>query len=77
MIERAVDLLRIGAVDHLYKPSNVDDLLCKIRRYQRPVKLPSSLDELNRDTSPSIVKLHSMRPMYAKSADTVLITGET
>lgn len=76
-IERAVDLLRLGAVDYLCKPFDIEDLLGKIGRYQRPINVPSLVDELNRGTSPGIVKLRALLPRYAKSSDTVLITGES
>jgi DNA-binding NtrC family response regulator len=76
-IERAVDLLRLGAVDYLCKPFDIDDLLGRIMRYQRPINAPGPADELGRGASPGIVKLRSLLPKYAKSADTVLITGES
>jgi two-component system response regulator AtoC len=76
-IERAVDLLQLGAVDYLCKPFDIDDLLSKIRRFQRPVNAPTPFDGLNRASSPAMVKLSSLIPKFAKSADTVLITGES
>lgn len=76
-IERAVDLLRLGAVDYLCKPFDIEDLLGKITRYHRPIPVLGPVDELSRGTSSSIVRLRSLLPKYAKSADTVLITGES
>jgi DNA-binding NtrC family response regulator len=76
-IERAVELLKLGAVDYLCKPFEIDELLAKISRYQRPFSVSVTPDEVFRGESAGMIKLRSLLPRYAKSADTVLITGES
>lgn len=76
-IERAVDLLKLGAVDYLCKPFDIDVLMGKILQYQRPMQGKAAAGNALRGNSQSMVKLQSLLPKYAKSGETVLITGES
>lgn len=76
-IERAVELLKIGAVDYLCKPFDIDDLLEKIHQYHRPHLTGNTVGPFDRAKSSGMVKLRSLVTRYARSSDTVLITGES
>ncbi len=76
-IVRAVELLKLGAVDYVCKPFDIEDLLRKISQYQRPAVQVAPVERLHRGTSPAMMKLRALLPKYAKSPETVLITGES
>ena len=76
-IERAVDLLRLGAVDYLTKPFDIENLLKKIRLYVRIHQPVSALEKLAQARSPAMAKIAGLLPKFARSDGALLLTGES
>jgi DNA-binding NtrC family response regulator len=78
-IQRAVEALKLGAVDYITKPFDIEQLIDKTRR------LMGSWDGAPREAdggpalgvSPLMRRIEEMLPRIARQADTVLITGES
>ena len=75
-IERAVELLRLGAMDYITKPFEIEELLKKILLHMR-VDPYASTDRFAYARSPAMAKLSSLLPKYARSSELLLITGES
>lgn len=76
-IERAVDLLRLGAVDYLTKPFDIENLLKKLRMYVRINQPASALEKLAHARSPAMAKISGLLPKFARSDGSLLLTGES
>jgi two-component system response regulator AtoC len=88
-IETAVEAMKLGAVDYLSKPFDVDVLESLIRRslelsrhkrenrYFREVAEQSSGIEEIRGSSPAMQRVYDLIRKVAPTRSTVLITGET
>jgi DNA-binding NtrC family response regulator len=76
-IERAVDLLRLGAVDYLTKPFDIENLLKKLRMYVRVNQPASALEKLAQARSPAMAKISGLLPKFARSDGPLLLTGES
>jgi DNA-binding NtrC family response regulator len=78
-IDRAVEALKLGAVDYITKPFDIEQFIDKTRRLIGSWRaLPSDADaELALGVSPVMRRMEEMLPRVAQQADTVLITGES
>ena len=78
-IDRAVEALKLGAVDYITKPFDIEQLIDKTRRLIGSWRaLPKEADgEAALGVSPVMRRIEEMLPRIAQQADTVLITGES
>lgn len=77
-IDRAVELLKLGAADYLTKPFDVEQLIAKLRILAGEASTASpsrSFRELG--ISPAAIRVEELLPRISERADTVLITGES
>lgn len=78
-IDRAVQLLKMGAADYITKPFDLDQLLEKantIYRQSAALDLPTC-GEAALGISAAMRKIESMLPRLAAHAQTILVTGES
>ena len=77
-IERAVELMRLGAVDYLTKPFAMDQLLARIREHLPAAGTQSRSDGRPRlGISPAMRAIEALLQRLADRPLPVLITGET
>ena len=78
-IERAVSLLKRGAVDYVTKPFDLDELVLKVRQLSqaRAGGAGAAGAGMRLGISPEMQKIEAMLPRLAEHARTVLITGES
>jgi two-component system response regulator HydG len=78
-IDRAVEALKLGAVDYITKPFDIEQLIDKTRRLIGSWRaLPKEAGgEAVLGVSPVMRRVEEMLPRIAQQADTVLITGES
>jgi DNA-binding NtrC family response regulator len=77
-IDRAVELIKLGAADYVTKPFDVDQLVAKLRVLAgMPEDLPASGGRPELGTSAAARRVEELLPRIAARADTVLITGES
>jgi len=77
-IDRAVELLKLGAADYVTKPFDVEQLIAKLRVLaQRPTSAPSAETEGELGISAAARRVEELLPRVAERADTVLVTGES
>jgi DNA-binding NtrC family response regulator len=78
-IDRAVEALKLGAVDYITKPFDIDQLIDKTRRligaWRAPAREGNGVPALG--VSQGMRHMQEMLPRIAAQADTVLITGES
>ncbi len=77
-IDRAVELLKLGAADYVTKPFDVERLIGKLRvlaEVPQPTPLRESPCELG--TSEAMRRMEELLPRISERADAVLITGES
>jgi DNA-binding NtrC family response regulator len=78
-IDRAVEALKLGAVDYITKPFDIDQLIDKTRRligaWCAPPREADAEPALG--VSPIMRRMEEMLPRIAAQADTVLMTGES
>jgi DNA-binding NtrC family response regulator len=74
-LERAIALMKLGAVDYLAKPFELDALVEKLRAYVHERAPGASAPTLG--VSAGIKRIESMLPRLASQSATVLITGES
>lgn len=78
-IDRAVTLLKAGAVDYLTKPFDIDRLIDKVREIIRP-ETAASLEASTGGklgVSPAMLRIEESLPRLARHASALLITGES
>jgi len=78
-IDRAVTLLKAGAVDYVTKPFDIDRLMEKIREIVRPATAasPDATTGEKLGSSPAMRRIEESLPRLARHAGTLLITGES
>ena len=77
-IERAVTLLKLGAVDYITKPFDIDELSVKIRSLTDDGAAPVPPGHETRlGVSASMRRIEGMLPLLAERNASVLITGES
>ncbi|MBI3525352.1 MAG: sigma-54-dependent Fis family transcriptional regulator [Betaproteobacteria bacterium] len=78
-IDRAVTLLKAGAVDYVTKPFDIDRMVAKVREIIRPATVaPSEVtSEGQLGISPAMRRIEESLPRLAQHASTLLITGES
>lgn len=78
-IDRAVQLLKMGAADYITKPFDLDQLIDKIRTLC--ASLTAGADQIGEASAlgiaPSMRRIHDALPRLAQHGSTVLITGES
>lgn len=77
-IDRAVELLKLGAADYVTKPFDVEQLIAKLRvlaDVPGSVAIPEGRAELG--PSEAMRRIEELLPRISERADTVLITGES
>jgi DNA-binding NtrC family response regulator len=78
-IDRAVEAVKLGAVDYITKPFEIEQLLDKARRLIGAWRAPTrEVDgESALGLSPVMRRMEEMLPRIAAQADSVLITGDS
>ena len=78
-IDRAVALLKAGAVDYVTKPFDIDRLIEKVREIIRPeTAVPAGAATGDRlGVSPAMRRIEEGLPRLARHASALLITGES
>jgi len=77
-IDRAVELLKLGAADYVTKPFDVEQLIAKLRvlaQVPEPSETPGPTGELG--VSAAVRRVEDLLPRIAERADAVLVTGES
>ncbi len=74
-IERAVEAMRVGAVDYLVKPFAAEQILESVERHIRPVELPDDCSVIAQD--PRSRELLALASRVAASRATVMLGGES
>ncbi len=77
-IDRAVELLKLGAADYITKPFDVEQLIAKLRVLaQVPETFGAREPAGELGVSPAVRRVEELLPRIAERADTVLVTGES
>jgi DNA-binding NtrC family response regulator len=78
-IDRAVTLLKAGAVDYVTKPFDIDRLVEKVREIIRPATAaaPGTTAGGELGVSPAMLRIEESLPRLARHASALLITGES
>ena len=74
-IERAIALMKVGAVDYVTKPFDLDQLVTKLRAYIPHTAHDERLPVLG--LSHGMRRIEAMLPRLASQATTVLVTGQS
>ena len=74
-VERAIALLKLGAVDYITKPFDLDKLVAKLRAHVPDAPHDEQLPVLG--LSPGMRRVEDMLPRLAGQATTVLVTGQS
>ena len=74
-VERAIALLKLGAVDYITKPFDLDKLVAKLRAHVPDAPHDEQLPVLG--LSPGMRRVEDMLPRLASQATTVLVTGQS
>ena len=77
-IDRAVELIKLGAADYVTKPFDVEQLIAKLRVLAGvPDEIPAAAGHGELGTSAAARRVEELLPRISQRADTVLITGES
>jgi DNA-binding NtrC family response regulator len=77
-IDRAVELIKLGAADYVTKPFDVDQLVAKLRVLAGVSgEVPPAAGRAELGTSAAARRVEELLPRISQRADTVLITGES
>lgn len=75
-VDHAVSLLKLGAMDYITKPFDLDELLVKMRSVCRHCAAEQG-DTLGLGPSPAMRRIATTLTQLAREARTILITGES
>jgi DNA-binding NtrC family response regulator len=76
-IDRAVQLLKLGAADYITKPFDIESLIEKIEDLARTHVPRAEASTARLGVSRAMRRIEDMLPRIASHADTVLLTGES
>jgi len=76
-IDRAVQMLKLGAADYITKPFDIEQLIEKVRALLRAAVAQPSDSPTSLGISPAMKRIADMLPRIASHADTVLVSGES
>ena len=76
-VDQAVALLKLGAVDYLTKPFDLDALIDKLKLYAMDIPRTPAALETDLGISPALRRIEAQLPQLAEKAKTLLITGES
>ncbi|MDH3319172.1 MAG: sigma-54 dependent transcriptional regulator [Betaproteobacteria bacterium] len=76
-VDRAVQLLKMGAADYITKPFDIEQLVEKVRALARPQPAAGSGNGAGLGVSQAMRRIEEILPRLAKRATTLLITGES
>jgi DNA-binding NtrC family response regulator len=76
-IDRAVELLKLGAADYVTKPFDLEQLLEKVRTLGRTVLATDPPERIELGVSDAMRRISELLPRVAKHAGTLLLQGES
>ena len=76
-IDRAVQLLKLGAADYITKPFDLENLIEKIEDLARDFAPQAAAEAARLGVSQAMRRIEEMLPRIAKHASTILLTGES
>jgi DNA-binding NtrC family response regulator len=78
-VDRAVQMLKLGAADYITKPFDIEQLVEKIRALTRFPVSPPQPDAIapKLGISPAMRRVEEMLPRIAAHANSILVTGES
>ncbi len=76
-IDRAVELLKLGAADFVTKPFDLEQLLEKVRALGRTVLATDPPEQLELGVSDAMRRISALLPRVARHAATLLLQGES
>ncbi len=76
-LPRAVEMMKLGAVDYIAKPFDLDELIAKLRDVCRLLPGPDIPVHFSLGTAPATRRLHGLLPRLATQARVILLTGES
>ena len=76
-VDRAVQLLKMGAADYVTKPFDIEQMVEKVRALAWQQRRPGSGEGTSLGVSQAMRRIEELLPRIAKRAATLLITGES
>ncbi len=76
-LPRAVEMMKLGAVDYITKPFDLGELIAKLRDVCRSLPGPDMPVHASLGTAPATRRLHGLLPRLAVQARVILLTGES